>query len=431
LLAYAAALFIWLQILPLYDHAVAAVAQSLLPVLEHPRLTTALEAVAAGDMAAGIEEIAVYSRPLKPQGALYTIHARNVFGSAPALAALILTLPYLAGKRIRALLRAAVYLFAFHVLFVQVKLYHLYSIEVQEVRDLLYTDLFRFLIRGAHIFFLTVGSEAVIAFAAVVAVIATYLAPKASSPEEPGSRSARRLRFLPADVVATVGVLMGLVLVGTLLPQGTTPIFADRVEAAENPTPNLLMLAGYERLQTDDPEGARLLFLRVLETEPSHSAAHNELANMALASEDWVRVALHLRKVLEADPADTAALANLGAAEIRLSEPAAAKAHLARSLELSPELVPPRLTLARLLRALGRQKEAVDLLRAAPRDGPPDARADALLGQYLEEAGDPCQALHHYQRALAVAAELSPTDLLTLQQRTTTLERDCPDPPGL
>lgn len=436
LLVYTAALFIWLQILPPYDHAVAAMAQSLLPVLEHPRLTTALEAVTARRTAGGLEGIAVYSRPLKPQGALYTIHARNVFGNAPALAALLLTLPYVAGKRTRALLRGAVYLFVFHVLFVQVKLYHLYAIEVQEVRGLFYTDLFRFLIRGAHIFFLTVGSEAVIAFAAIVAVVATYLAPKGPSPEIPVSRSARRLLslprldFLPMDVVATTGVLVGLVLVGTLLPQGTTPVFADRVEAAENPTPSLLMLAGYERLQMDDREGARRLFLRVLEVEPSHAAAHNELANMALASQDWGSAALHLRKVLENDPSDTAALANLGAAEIRLNDAASAEAHLRQSLEVEPALVPPRLTLARLLRALGREEEAVELLRAAPRDGPPDARVDALLGNYLELTGEPCEALQHYERALAVAVELSPTDLLTLQQRLPTLERDCPSPPA-
>jgi tetratricopeptide (TPR) repeat protein len=429
LLAYSLALIIWIQLLPLYAQVVAAVAQRLLPVLEHPRLTTALEAVGAGEGTAAIDGIAVYSQPLKSQGTLYTIHARNVFGNAPALAALLLTLPHLAGRRVRSLLRGTVYLFLAHVLFVQVKLYHLYAVEAPDVRDLVYTDLFRFLIRGAHIFFLTVGSEAFVGFAAVIAVIATYLAEERPAGAASESRLASRRRFLPADVGATVGVLLALTLIGTLLPRETARIFAERVETAASPTPTALTLAGYERLEMGDRAGARRAFTRVLEADPAHAVAHKELADLALAEQEWERAALHLRKVVQGNPADAAALANLGAVEIRLDDALAAEEHLAGSLELDPALVPPRLTLARLLRALGRDGEAVELLRAAPRASP-DARVDALLGEFLEKRDEPCPALDHYRRALSVAAGLSAAEQLQLQQRLPELERRCPDAPA-
>ena len=259
-------------------------------------------------------------------------------------------------------------------------------------------------------------------------------------------RARNNLRRLPAAEAAFREALrldparasawnhLGHVLRATERPDEAHAAFARAVELAPADRRARHNLAG-SLLARGEFEGAVAEFHRLVEDDPADADAHTRLAQALAARGEDTLAATHFGRALELRPGQADAAAGLGVLQqtARNYEEAGrrfrealdadpdhpvARAGLAAILEIEgrPDegfaLLAPRLagappaklaaTGARLLRRLGRHREALALLEAAQVD--PGQPADAALldfarGDLLDDAGEHERAFAHYRRA--------------------------------
>lgn len=154
---------------------------------------------------------------------------------------------------------------------------------------------------------------------------------------------------------------------------------------------------------------ARLLYSQVLEKAPRHADAWHFQGLLRHQTGDTVGGIRDVRRALEYVPDYADAIANLAILYLDQRDFEQCKACLTRVLELTPNAVPPRITLARLLRAHGRLAEAEGIFRETLERGL-SIEADlqsalhAGLAETLIRLGRNDEALSHFGRAI----ELSP-----------------------
>ncbi|MGH8517502.1 MAG: tetratricopeptide repeat protein [Panacagrimonas sp.] len=153
---------------------------------------------------------------------------------------------------------------------------------------------------------------------------------------------------------------------------------------------------------------ARVMYRKVLAYAPNHADAWHFHGMLLLQTGDARGAIRDVRRALDLAPGYVDALANLAIIHLDQREFADCERCLTRVLSLRPTAVPPRITLGRLYRALGRLDESEAVLRdALDRDLSIDGRElesalHGVLANTLLAQGRSEEALSHYRRALEI-----------------------------
>jgi predicted TPR repeat methyltransferase len=124
-----------------------------------------------------------------------------------------------------------------------------------------------------------------------------------------------------------------------------------------------LHLLALLKFVTSRPEEAERLLRRVVQLEPRHASAHNNLGNVCRLQGRLEEAMEWYLQALVCDPTLADAHNNLGVCYRQRGRLPEALGALERSLELSPDLLDARYNLANVLAELGRGEEAIGLLR--------------------------------------------------------------------
>jgi tetratricopeptide (TPR) repeat protein len=171
-----------------------------------------------------------------------------------------------------------------------------------------------------------------------------------------------------------------------------------------------------------DHRAAVELYLRLLQRQPIHARAANNLGTsyQALGELELARQAY--RRALEIDPAYAAGWSNLAGVLAALGEPEEARAALAESIRIDPTNRAAKVNLANQYAASGGHAEARRLLEEVIRTDPSMAEAHYALARVLEAAGDP-GAIDAYRRFLRTAGDHFPALLGPVRERIAQLEK--------
>ena len=171
-----------------------------------------------------------------------------------------------------------------------------------------------------------------------------------------------------------------------------------------------------------DHRAAVELYLRLLQRQPIHARAANNLGTsyQALGELELARQAY--RRALVIDPAYAAGWSNLAGVLATLGEPEEARAALAQSIRLDPTNRAAKVNLANQYAASGGHAEARRLLEEVIRTDPSMAEAHYALARVLEAAGDP-GAIEAYRRFLRTAGDHFPALLGPVGERIAQLEK--------
>jgi predicted TPR repeat methyltransferase len=155
---------------------------------------------------------------------------------------------------------------------------------------------------------------------------------------------------------------------------------------------------------------ARAIYAEVLKQAPRDADAWHFHGLLLHQTGDTVGAIRDVRRALQYAPDYADAIANLAILHLGQREFEECEACLKRVLELTPQALPPRVTLARLYRAYGRLAEGESVLREVLERDLTDAGTEiqsalhASLGETLVLLGRHDEGLAHYRRAI----ELSP-----------------------
>lgn len=153
---------------------------------------------------------------------------------------------------------------------------------------------------------------------------------------------------------------------------------------------------------------ARTLYRKILAYAPNHADAWHFHGMLLLQTGDAAGAIRDVRRALDLAPGYVDALANLAILHLDQREFADCERCLTRVLSLRPNAVPPRITLGRLYRALGRLTESETILRDAlgrdlSVDGPGvESALHGVLANTLLAQGRSDEALSQYRRALEI-----------------------------
>lgn len=174
---------------------------------------------------------------------------------------------------------------------------------------------------------------------------------------------------------------------------------------AHPPTPQAraALARGLQLLDRNDHDGAEAAFRQAIALSRAYWEAHANLGVALKAQGRLDEAAGALRKALKLAPPSAellGTLANVHHAAGRLRE--AAQAY-EQALTCNGRIPGIRMAFGALLMQMGRPQDAAGQFQAAVGLMPGDARAEALLGQALVEAGDRATGIGWLQRAAAVA----------------------------
>lgn len=165
--------------------------------------------------------------------------------------------------------------------------------------------------------------------------------------------------------------------------------------------PQVHYLAGACEMSLGQTEAARRSFQRVIERSPTDAAAHHDLALAYKRDGMFEDAHRTLDRAIAAHPHDATLRAAKAGVYQMTGDPAAA--YEALRPVLAGGHLSAALALARLAPKLGREREAIDAVRAAAgRDGlPPMIQADAwfAVANLLDAIGDVDEAFAAYRRA--------------------------------
>lgn len=156
-------------------------------------------------------------------------------------------------------------------------------------------------------------------------------------------------------------------------------------------------------------EEARALYRAVLDYAPRHADAWHFHGLLLHQTGDTPGAIRDVRKALDLAPGYADALANLAILHLDQREFDECERCLTRALSLTPQAIHPRITLARLYRALGRLIEAETVLRSAlDRDLSTvghgvESALHGVLGNTLLSQGRHDESLTHYRRAIEIS----------------------------
>lgn len=184
---------------------------------------------------------------------------------------------------------------------------------------------------------------------------------------------------------------------------------ALRAVKLDESDPELHYLGGLIFQAERKPEDARLQFVRALEARPDYLPAHVQLAEMALASENYKGAEEHLRRVLQADGKNAAAHLNLGVAFKGQGQYDKAMQEYDEAEKLDPELSAIYLNRAIVLhRAKDAPERAIELYKKylAMAGGDVALSAEAPVFALLRDAEAAVQTKAEAARAVEEARKM-------------------------
>ena len=178
--------------------------------------------------------------------------------------------------------------------------------------------------------------------------------------------------------------------------QGTPKALAN-VKAEE------LYEAGMSALQAQNYRGATELLKRVVELEPKHKSAWNDLGNAYLAQRHTAEAIAAFQKQIEINPFDEFAYNNLGRAWWEKRDYAQAATALQKQIEVNPLDKFAHRNLGIMYLEEHKNREALPELEKATSINPQDPQVLISLGQAQLELGDDARALASFDRAVRLS----------------------------
>ena len=212
--------------------------------------------------------------------------------------------------------------------------------------------------------------------------------------------------------------------------------------------PHMLNVEGAALFQRGDIEGARKKFREVIEADPNHAEALNNLGRILLSEGKPQEAVSYFARAVQADPAQAETYFNLedmyraarrnqealeildrlesarggrvddvagilayrrAANRLALGDTSAALREFEAAVEHSPGMGTAWMTLTQLYRRAGRAEEALHAARTAVSLAPERPEARALLAASLEDTGDPAGAAAAYLEILKLGDTSSDT----------------------
>ena len=149
-----------------------------------------------------------------------------------------------------------------------------------------------------------------------------------------------------------------------------------------------------------DYESVRVVFQRVIESQPKSERGYIGLGTAWLASGDPNEAGMAFRKAIQLNPNSPEAHFNMGVLLMRIEEWAEAAEEFRRCLELRNNNRKDLVFLARALVEAGQDEQAAGIAREARRLYPEDSDPMVLLGTIAARAGRSQEALDWFDRAL-------------------------------
>ncbi|MGB9105235.1 MAG: tetratricopeptide repeat protein, partial [Terriglobales bacterium] len=179
--------------------------------------------------------------------------------------------------------------------------------------------------------------------------------------------------------------------------QQGTPKPPENVKADE------LYEAGLSALQAQNYRGAAELLKRVVELEPKHKSAWNDLGNAYLAQRRTADAIAAFQKQIEINPFDEFAYNNLGRAWWEKRDYAKGAEAFYKQIEVNPLDKFAHRNLGIMYLEEHKDREALPELEKATSISPQDAQAFISLGQAQLDLGDDAKALASFDRAVQIA----------------------------
>ncbi len=145
-------------------------------------------------------------------------------------------------------------------------------------------------------------------------------------------------------------------------------------------------------------------YLQVLDVDPEHTEAMNELAAIYLKSDvdSVARAEIMFNLVLGIDPLNSSALSGLGNVALKGENYEAAKDYFNQAIEADPDNTAAYSGLAGAYTALGMTDEAIASFESALAANPDNLQARYALGLLYVELGNYSEAIPHVEAILAV-----------------------------
>jgi tetratricopeptide (TPR) repeat protein len=204
------------------------------------------------------------------------------------------------------------------------------------------------------------------------------------------------LRAIRADGDQTVGLERTATAVAA-----TDAVLAEEEIAALHQT-------GYEALEGDDFERAVAVLSRVVEADPEHPYAWNNLGRAHAGREEYAEAEAAYRRQIAVNPFDEFAHNNLGSVLGRLGRTEEAIASFRRQLEINPLDRYANGNLGRLLVEGRRYEEALPLLERAISIEPDNPGLRFTIAEALQSIGRGEEAVPHLQKGMSLAPPSNP-----------------------
>jgi tetratricopeptide (TPR) repeat protein len=145
-------------------------------------------------------------------------------------------------------------------------------------------------------------------------------------------------------------------------------------------------------------------YLQVLNVDPEHIEAMNELAGVYLKSDvdSVARAEVMYSRVLAIDPQNSKALAGLGLVALKNESYTTARDYFDQAIDTDPDNTPAYSGLARAYTAMGMTDEAISSFESALEVNPDNLQARYALGLLYAEAGNYTEAIPHIEAILDV-----------------------------
>lgn len=189
-------------------------------------------------------------------------------------------------------------------------------------------------------------------------------------------------------------------LAGTIVAEINTHVGARADES--------LNMARYHRSNSNWP-GAITSYLQVLEVNPEHVEAMEELAAIYLKSDvdSVARAEAMYNEVLALDPGNSGALAGLGSVALRTEDYETARQYFDQAIEADPDNTSAYSGLASAYTAMGMTDQAIQSFETALDANPGNLQASYALGLLYAEQGDYSSAIPHLVAVLEARPDYS------------------------
>jgi len=167
-----------------------------------------------------------------------------------------------------------------------------------------------------------------------------------------------------------------------------------------------LLREANEHFRVGRVEQAKLLFRKILETDPAHAQALYVLGGIALNDGDTALAIDLVRRAISADPNNADYHFSLATVLVSVGKPAEAIPSFEEAIRIRPDLPEWRRHLVAALQSTGRTSDAIAASMAGPGQSPSDPQTFADLGMTFYHLGRLPEAEVAFKEAVRLAPEM-------------------------